>query len=133
MKSETSREVWPFGERAVQKARLHLQSQMPREAVHALAEMFGAFGDPTRLKLLCALAQGELCVGDLAMLLEVSPSAVSHQLRGLRALRLVKFRREGKMIYYTLDDDHVQTLLDVGLMHVRESLPQNQNLKFDDS
>src|SRR5687768_12764623 len=75
--------------------------------VRDLAAMFDAFADPTRLKLLCCLTQGEMCVGDLAEMLMVSPSAVSHQLRGLRALHLVRTRRAGKSIFYALDDDHV--------------------------
>jgi len=95
--------------------------KMSEDTARDMAEMFAAFGDPTRLKILNALAQQEFCVGDLADVLGVSASAISHQLRGLRALRLVKFRRDGKMAYYSLDDDHVLTLLNVGLAHVRES------------
>lgn len=96
-------------------------AQLSNSAVRDLAAMFDAFADPTRLKLLCCLTQGEMCVGDLAELLTVSPSAVSHQLRGLRALRLVRTRRAGKSIYYALDDDHVQALLDIGITHIRET------------
>lgn len=84
------------------------------------AEMFAAFADPTRLKLLHALSGGEMCVGELAEILEVSVSAVSHQLRGLRVLRLVRARREGKMMFYSLDDDHVVSLLAIGLQHAGE-------------
>jgi ArsR family transcriptional regulator, lead/cadmium/zinc/bismuth-responsive transcriptional repressor len=94
---------------------------LPDAAVRDLAAMFDAFSDPTRLKLLSCLTQGELCVGDLAQLLGVSASAVSHQLRGLRALRLVRSRRDGKMIFYALDDDHVQALLDIGVAHLSEN------------
>jgi ArsR family transcriptional regulator len=80
-------------------------------------------GDPTRVRLIYALAQRELCVCDLAAVLGLSVSAVSHQLRLLRGLRLVKYRREGRLAYYSLDDEHVDTLLRQGLEHVddRES------------
>jgi DNA-binding transcriptional ArsR family regulator len=88
-----------------------------------LAEIFGAMGDPTRLRLLFALATEELCVCDLSALLGVSVSAVSHQLRLLRGMRLVKFRREGRLAYYSLDDHHVSALLELGLEHVRDSAP----------
>lgn len=85
-----------------------------------LAAAFQALGDPTRLKMLMALAGGEMCVCDLAAFLEVSDSAVSHQLRRLRDLALVKSRREGQVLYYSLDDDHVEQLLEMGLEHVQE-------------
>jgi ArsR family transcriptional regulator len=91
----------------------------PRE-IEELAEFFKAFGDPTRLRLLLALAESELCVCDLAELLGVSQSAVSHQLRFLRATRIVRFRREGKMAIYSLDDEHVRRLLAIGLEHASE-------------
>lgn len=84
------------------------------------AELFKVLGDPTRLRLLFALLQEELCVCDLAEFVEASPSAVSHQLRLLRASRLVRSRREGKLIYYRLDDDHVSRLLKEGLVHAAE-------------
>lgn len=86
----------------------------------ALSEIFKALGDPTRIRLLSALATCELCVCDLAALTGVSSSAISHQLRLLRAARLVRYRREGKMAYYSLDDDHVRSLIDEGLKHVNE-------------
>jgi ArsR family transcriptional regulator, lead/cadmium/zinc/bismuth-responsive transcriptional repressor len=105
-----------------------LQMLSQSEAERA-AEMFSAFADSTRLKLLHALSGGELCVGDLAELLGVSVSAVSHQLRGLRALRLVRGRRDGKMMFYSLDDDHVLSLLDVGLQHASE---RNRNASVRD-
>jgi len=84
------------------------------------AGIFKVLGDVTRMKLLCALLEEELCVCDLAEFVEASPSAVSHQLRLLRAARLVRPRREGKMIYYRLDDDHVRRLLKEGLVHAAE-------------
>lgn len=96
------------------------QSAPADEAVASLAEIFKALGDPTRLKLLTALGQGELCVCDLASLSGISESATSHQLRLLRALRLVRARREGRMVFYRLDDDHVVGLVAQGLQHVGE-------------
>lgn len=84
------------------------------------AEIFKVLSDPTRLRLLFALLEDELCVCDLAEFVDASPSAVSHQLRLLRAARLVRSRREGKMIYYRLDDDHVSRLLREGLVHATE-------------
>lgn len=86
----------------------------------ALAETFKVLGDPTRVRVLLALAERELCVCDLAELFDVTPSAVSHQLRILRAHRLVKARREGKLSFYSLDDDHVRVLFAEGLRHVLE-------------
>lgn len=85
-----------------------------------LATLFKMFGDPTRVRLLHALEQNELCVCDLAVLLGVSKSAVSHQLKALRLVNLVKFRREGQVVYYSLADDHVKVLLDVGFQHLNE-------------
>ncbi len=88
--------------------------------VQSMAEMFRALGDPTRLRLILALAREELCVCDLTALTEVSASAISHQLRVLRGLKLVKYRRQGKMVYYSLDDAHVEQLLTVAQEHVNE-------------
>lgn len=88
--------------------------------VRELAAIFAAMGDPTRVKLLVALAQGELCVCDLAALLGTSVSAVSHQLRTLRGLRMVTHRRAGRQIYYRLDDHHVAALLKQGIDHLVE-------------
>ncbi len=85
-----------------------------------LAETFKIMGEPSRLRILMALAAEELCVCDLSALLDLSESATSHQLRLLRNLRLVKYRKQGKMVYYSLDDDHIRGLIDQGLVHVRE-------------
>ena len=85
-----------------------------------LATLFKMFSDPTRVRLLHALEQNELCVCDLAVLLGVSKSAVSHQLKALRLANLVKFRREGQVVWYSLADDHVKVLLDVGFEHIGE-------------
>jgi ArsR family transcriptional regulator, lead/cadmium/zinc/bismuth-responsive transcriptional repressor len=92
------------------------------EAVLALAETFKLLGDPTRIKIAYALSREELCVCDLANLLDVSQSAVSHSLRALRQMKLVKFRKEGKIAYYKLDDDHIAHLLDEGFGHIEELL-----------
>lgn len=85
-----------------------------------LADLFKTLGDATRLKLLFALMQQELCVCDLAAVIDLSDSAVSHQLRVLRIQKLVKFRRDGKILYYSLLDEHVRTLFTQGLEHVHE-------------
>ena len=90
------------------------------EHAEALAETFKALGDVTRVRMLDALSRAELCVGDLAELLGSSESAVSHQLRLLRSLRLVRARRDGRLIYYSLDDDHIVGLFAQGLEHVQE-------------
>ena len=89
--------------------------------VAALAETFRALGDPTRVRVLDALAREELCVCDLATLLGLTESAVSHQLRLLRNMRLVRSRRDGRMMFYTLDDQHIITLFHQGLRHVDEA------------
>ena len=85
-----------------------------------LAEFFKLFADSTRIKILYALAGSELCVCDLWQGLGLTQSAVSHQLRILKQMRLVKYRKEGKTIYYSLDDDHIQSILNGGLEHVME-------------
>lgn len=85
-----------------------------------LAEIFKLLGDFTRVRILQALSIEELCVCDISALLDLTQSAVSHQLRLLRAAKLVKFRKEGKIVYYSLDDDHVRNLFDQGLKHVKE-------------
>jgi len=92
--------------------------------VSLLAETFRALGDATRVKILDALSHGELCVCDLATLVGMSQSAISHQLRLLRTLRLVRTRREGRMVFYALDDDHIMSLFREGLRHVEETEPR---------
>lgn len=93
----------------------------PAETITALAETFRVLGDPTRISIVWALSMEELCVCDLANLLGMSQSAVSHSLRALRQLRLVRFRKVGKIAYYTLDDDHIVNLLAEGTRHVEET------------
>lgn len=88
--------------------------------VAELAETFRALGDPTRVRMLDALSHGELCVCDLATLLGLSESAVSHQLRLLRTMRLLRARRDGRMVFYALDDQHIVMLFRQGLRHVQE-------------
>lgn len=86
-----------------------------------LAEIYRALADPTRLKLIAALADCELCVGDLATLLGMSLSAISHQLNLLRRMRLVRRRREGRHSYYALDDEHILVLFRAGLTHIEHT------------
>ncbi|MHB1654688.1 MAG: ArsR/SmtB family transcription factor [Desulfitobacteriaceae bacterium] len=90
------------------------------EQAEDLAELFKTLADPTRVRIMDALAKAELCVCDLAELLRLSQSATSHQLRVLRSNKLVKYRREGKMVYYSLDDDHVLGLYSQGIEHISE-------------
>jgi ArsR family transcriptional regulator len=98
-----------------------LRADLLAEAsVTALAETFKALGDVTRVRILDAISRTELCVGDIAGLLGLSESAVSHQLRLLRGMRLVRQRRAGQMIFYTLDDQHIVRLFAQGLEHVQE-------------
>jgi DNA-binding transcriptional ArsR family regulator len=85
-----------------------------------LAELFKALGDYTRVRILFALSIGELCVCALAEVLDMSQSAISHQLRLLRAAKLVRYRKEGKNVFYSLDDDHVRNLVSQGLDHIKE-------------
>lgn len=96
-----------------------LQGMMPDDdRLYDLADLFRVFGDSTRIRILYALFESELCVCDLAQLLGLTQSAVSHQLRTLKDAKLVRFRREGKSIIYGLDDDHVRQILSVGLEHL---------------
>jgi ArsR family transcriptional regulator len=90
------------------------------DIIHNLAFFYKIMGDNTRLNLLMVLEFGELCVSDLAYLLNMSISAVSHQLKILRNAKLVKIRRDGKNIYYSLDDDHIKSILEVSLEHILE-------------
>ena len=96
------------------------RAMKPAAAVTALAETFKILGDPSRVRIAFALAREELCVCDLANLLGISQSATSHSLRALRQMNLVKFRKEGKIAYYSLDDEHIEYLLDEGFRHVEE-------------
>lgn len=95
-----------------------LDQKIDEGTYQRLAETFKTLGDPTRIKIIHALSQTELCVCDLAELLDMSQSATSHQLRVLRTNRLVKYRKEGRTVYYSLDDDHILLLFNQGLIHV---------------
>ena len=90
------------------------------ETLYDLAEFFKVFGDSTRIKIICALFESEMCVCDLAALLGITQSAISHQLRTLKAARLVRYRRDGKVVYYSLDDEHIKHIFDEGLRHITE-------------
>lgn len=112
-------EVQFVDEQKVENVRRAMKSA---ETVSLLAETFKILGDSTRIKIAFALSKEELCVCDIANLLGVSQSAVSHSLRTLRQMKLVRFRKEAKITYYTLDDEHIANLLDEGFRHVEELL-----------
>lgn len=98
-----------------------IEDGMPSEdTVRDLADFYKVFGDVTRIKILCALFQSESCVCGLAEAVGMTQSAVSHQLRVLKQMKLVKNRREGKTVYYSLADSHIQTILNQGMEHIRE-------------
>lgn len=90
------------------------------ETLYDLADLFKVLGDSTRIKILCALFQAEMCVCDIAALLGMTQSAISHQLRVLKQARIVRNRKDGKVVYYSLDDDHVKSIFDQGLIHIGE-------------
>ena len=98
-----------------------VRSNMPSEEdLYDVAELFKVFGDTTRIKIICALFEAEMCVCDIAQLLNMTQSAISHQLRVLKQARLVKYRRDGKVVYYSLDDEHVKYIFNQGLSHIKE-------------
>lgn len=92
----------------------------PLETLYDLAELFKMFGDSTRMGIICALSQREMCVCDIAKVLKMEQSAISHQLRLLRTAGLVRARKSGKSVYYSLDDDHVYSIYEQGLEHISE-------------
>ncbi|HOQ17644.1 MAG TPA: metalloregulator ArsR/SmtB family transcription factor [Defluviitaleaceae bacterium] len=96
------------------------ENMPPEENLYDLAELFKVFGDSTRIRILYALSASPMCVCDIAALLNMSQSAISHQLRILKQARLVKYKKEGKVVYYSLDDDHVNQIFAHGLEHVKE-------------
>lgn len=96
------------------------KAMLSTEVTHDLAEIFRIFGDATRIKILHALKTHEMCVCDLAACLNMTHSAISHQLRLLKAANLVRPRKQGKVVYYTLSDSHVTTILNIGLEHILE-------------
>jgi DNA-binding transcriptional ArsR family regulator len=100
---------------------VRVKDKLPaEETLYDLAELFKVFGDTTRIKIICALFESEMCVCDLSCLLNMTQSAISHQLRVLKSARLVKFRRKGKVVYYSLDDEHIKHIYDAGLNHISE-------------
>jgi ArsR family transcriptional regulator, lead/cadmium/zinc/bismuth-responsive transcriptional repressor len=110
-------EVLCINERKVASAR---RAMRPDATLSKLAASFKVLGDPTRTKIISALLQEELCVCDLASLIGISQSAISHQLRVLRNVNIVKYRKDGRIAYYSLDDDHISSILTAGLKHVEE-------------
>jgi len=90
------------------------------EVLYDLADFFKVFGDSTRIRILCALIFSEMCVCDLSVLLSMNQSAISHQLRLLKQMNLVKYRRDGKVVYYSLKDEHVKTIFEQGFVHLNE-------------
>lgn len=98
-----------------------VKKQMPDdEILYDLAELFKIFGDSTRIKILSVLLESEMCVYDIAQLLGMTQSAISHQLRALKQSKLVKYRREGKTVFYSLADEHVHTIIGQGMEHISE-------------
>lgn len=98
-----------------------VRAKMPCENnLYELSELFKVFGDLTRIKILCALAESELCVCDIASLINMTQSAISHQLRVLKQARLVKYKKEGKVVFYSLNDEHVKQIFAQGITHVTE-------------
>jgi len=96
------------------------ENMIDEEALYDLADLFKIFGDTTRIKILYVLSEHSMCVCDIATLLNISVSAVSHQLKILKTAKLVKYRREGKTIFYSLSDAHVKTIINNGLEHINE-------------
>ena len=102
-------------------AAANVEKNMPAdEYLYDLADLFKIFGDTTRIRILYSLFDDELCVGDISEILGLTQSSVSHQLRILKDSKLVKFRRAGKSIYYSLDDEHVRSILNLGMEHLEE-------------
>lgn len=96
------------------------KAMLDGNVVTDLSETFKVLGDPSRMKIIYALSKNELCVCEICEIVGMNQSAVSHQLRVLRNMKLVKFRKEGRMVYYSLDDEHISTLFSEGLAHVLE-------------
>jgi ArsR family transcriptional regulator len=98
-----------------------VRAKMPMEEnLYDLAELFKVFGDSTRIKILWALDEAEMCVCDIAVLLNMTQSAISHQLRVLKQARLVKYRKDGKIVFYSLEDEHIKQIFEQGLTHINE-------------
>jgi len=99
-----------------------LNNLIEEDEIVDISEIFKLLGDPSRMRIVAALRIKELCVGDIAALMEISLSGVSHQLRLLKKSRIVKTRRDGKMMYYSLDDEHIVNLIDVALYHIKHEI-----------
>lgn len=98
-----------------------IKQEMPKdEIIFDMAEFFKVFGDSTRMKIISALLASELCVGEIAEIVNSTQSAISHQLRVLKQSKLVKYRKEGKIVYYSLDDEHIRTIYKIGKEHIEE-------------
>ena len=98
-----------------------VKTRMPQdEDIYDLSDFFKVLGDSTRMKIIWALDESEMCVCDIAVLLNMTKSAISHQLRSLRNANLVKFRKEGKTVYYSLKDEHVRDIYEIGMEHIKE-------------
>ncbi len=108
------------GEKDFADTREDIIKSIQAKQLYDLAELFKVFGDSTRIRILYSMFEKELCVNDIARLLNLSQSSVSHQLRILKTSKLVKFRREGKSIFYSLDDEHVRAIISMGMEHVEE-------------
>ncbi len=104
----------------LERVRRARQNHLAEEELNRIAAIFKLFGDPTRLHILTVLRDGEMCVCDLAAALKMTESAISHQLRRMRDLYIVKRRRDGQILYYSLADSHIESLLEMALNHVRE-------------
>jgi ArsR family transcriptional regulator len=117
-RNRSDKETLPTTDASVMRK---IREELPDdEVLYDLAEIFKVFGDTTRVKILYVLFESELCVNDIAQCLDMTPSAVSHQLRILKTSKLVKFRRDGKTVYYSLDDEHVRTMIALGMEHIAE-------------
>jgi ArsR family transcriptional regulator len=99
---------------------MQVSDRLSTSTATALADTFKMLGDPTRLRIVAALASGDLCVHELSDQVGISESAISHQLRLMRSMRIVRGRRQGRCVYYTLDDQHILDLFEQGLRHVTE-------------
>ncbi|MCX7772553.1 MAG: metalloregulator ArsR/SmtB family transcription factor [Clostridia bacterium] len=116
-KEEISCSQLVIHEDAVQRVR---EKMPPEDALYDLAELFKVFGDSTRIKIIWALFESEMCVCDIACLLNMTQSAISHQLRVLKSSRLVRNRKAGKVVYYSLNDEHIQEIFRMGMKHMME-------------
>lgn len=113
--SDNTRDFTPINKELADDVRKHLPDT---NDIMDLADFFKVMGDNTRLKILIALLSNELCVSDLSYLLSMSQSAISHQLKALKRAKLIKSRRDGRMMYYSLDDDHIKCILDDSMAHI---------------